>query len=100
MKSQTEKLNDDSYIPYNRPSDAADKHLDVNSFQKEAANATLDLASKGQTGKKEKPRQVKISQIKWGAYSRYSSSLYCSMRYSDQMTIEKMHPTLIYARLR
>ena len=58
MKSQTEKLNDDSYIPYNRPSDAADKHLDVNSFQKEAANATLDLASKGQTGKKEKPRQV------------------------------------------
>ena len=58
MKSQTEKLNDDSYIPYNRPSDAADRHLDVNSFQKEAANATLDLASKGQTGKKEKPRQV------------------------------------------
>ena len=63
MKSQTEKLNDDSYIPYNRPSDAADKHLDVNSFQKEAANATLDLASKGQTGKKEKPRQVKIGRI-------------------------------------
>ena len=60
MKSQTEKLNDDSYIPYNRPSDAADRHLDVNSFQKEAANATLDLASKGQTGKKEKPRQVRI----------------------------------------
>ena len=61
MKSQTEKLNDDSYIPYNRPSDAADRHLDVNSFQKEAANATLDLASKGQTGKKEKPRQVSQS---------------------------------------
>ena len=61
MKSQTEKLSDDSYIPYSRPSDAADRHLDVNSFQKEAANATLDLASKGQMGKKEKPRQVKIS---------------------------------------
>ena len=58
MKSQTEKLNDDSYIPYNRPSDAADRHLEVNSFQKEAANATLDLAAKGQIGKKEKPRQV------------------------------------------
>jgi len=58
MKSQTEKLSDDSYIPYSRPSDAADRHLDVNSFQKEAANATLDLASKGQMGKKEKPRQV------------------------------------------
>ena len=65
MKSQTEKLNDDSYIPYNRPSDAADRHLEVNSFQKEAANATLDLAAKGQIGKKEKPRQVSLYRIKY-----------------------------------
>ena len=58
MKNQTEKLNDEAYIPYSRPQDAADKHLEVNSFQKEAANATLDLASRGQTTKREKPRQV------------------------------------------
>ena len=31
--------------------------------------------------------------VKWGAYPRLYSSLYCFMRISDQMTIEKMHPT-------
>ena len=32
--------------------------------------------------------------VKWGASSRWSSSLYCSMRNSDQMTIGNTHPTL------
>ena len=32
--------------------------------------------------------------IKWGASSRWSSSLFCLMRNSDKMTIGKMHPTL------
>jgi len=59
MRGQTEKINDDSYIPYYRPSDAADKHLEVNSFQTEAASATLDLAKKS-NGAREKPRKVKI----------------------------------------
>ena len=58
MKDQTERLNDDSYIPYTRPSDAADKHLEVNSFQTEAANATLDLAKRSNSGR-EKPKKVK-----------------------------------------
>ena len=31
--------------------------------------------------------------VKWGAYPRLYSSLYCSTRISDQMTIEKMHST-------
>ena len=35
------------------------------------------------------------SAVKWGASSRWSSSLYFPMRYSDEMTIEKMHPTLV-----
>ena len=59
MRGQTEKINDDSYIPYYRPSDAADKHLEVNSFQTEAASATLDLAKKS-NGAREKPRKVKL----------------------------------------
>ena len=32
--------------------------------------------------------------LKWGAASRWSSSLYCPMRNSDEMTIGKTHPTL------
>ena len=35
--------------------------------------------------------------IKWGVSSRVSSSLYCPMRNSDQMTIAKMHSTLCCA---
>ena len=34
--------------------------------------------------------------VKWDASSRRSLSLYCLMRYSDQMTIVKTHPTLWY----
>jgi len=34
--------------------------------------------------------------IKWGASSRWWLSLYCPMQNSDQMTIEKTHPTLEY----
>ena len=34
--------------------------------------------------------------MKWGASSRWSVSLYCSMRNSDEITIGKTHPTLIY----
>ena len=33
--------------------------------------------------------------IKWGAFTRQSSSLYCPMRNSDQFTIGKTHSTLI-----
>ena len=32
--------------------------------------------------------------IKWGVSSRWSSSLYCPMRNSGQMTIGRTHPTL------
>jgi len=39
------------------------------------------------------PRNLPI-MIHWGAYSRWSSSLYCPMWNSDQMTIETTHPTL------
>ena len=35
-----------------------------------------------------------VTIIKWGASSRWSSSLYCPMRNSDQMAIGKTHPTL------
>ena len=34
--------------------------------------------------------------IKWGASSRWSSSLYCPMRDSDEMTIWKMYSTLSF----
>ena len=34
--------------------------------------------------------------LKWGASSRWSSSLYCHKRNSDEMTIGKTHPTLVY----
>ena len=34
------------------------------------------------------------AQIKWGASSRSSSSLYCAMRNSDEMTIRKTRSTL------
>ena len=40
--------------------------------------------------------------IKWGAFSRWSSFLYCPMLHSDQMTIRKTHPlysTLIWGSL-
>ena len=33
--------------------------------------------------------------IKWGASSRLASSPYCPMQNSDEMTIEKTHPTLL-----
>ena len=33
--------------------------------------------------------------IKWGASSLWSSSLFCSMRNLDEMTIVKTHPTLL-----
>ena len=36
----------------------------------------------------------KTGKLKWGASSRWPSSLYCSMRNSDQMTFGKTHPTL------
>ena len=35
-----------------------------------------------------------LTIIKWGASSLWSSTLYCLMRKSDQMTIVKTHPTL------
>ena len=46
----------------------------------------------------------KVSNIiKWGASFRWSSSedssLYCSMQDSDEMTIGRTHPTLIYDNL-
>jgi len=37
-----------------------------------------------------------LSYLKWGAFSRWSSSLYCPMQNSDKMTIGKMQPTLYF----
>ena len=37
-----------------------------------------------------------ICDVKWGASSRWLSSLYCPMRNSDQMTIGKTRSTLVY----
>ena len=37
-----------------------------------------------------------MAKLKWAACSRWSSSLYCPMRNSDQMTIETTHPTLLF----
>ena len=34
----------------------------------------------------------RISWINWGASFRWSSCLFCPMRNSDKLTIEKMHP--------
>ena len=51
MKLHNEKATSEDFVPYSRPSDAADSHLRINSFQ-EAANATLENA--GKTGKGEK----------------------------------------------
>ena len=36
-----------------------------------------------------------ITIIKWGTSSRWSSSIYCPMRNSDDMTIRKTRPTLV-----
>ena len=52
MKLHNEKATSEDFVPYSRPSDAADSHLRINSFQQEAANATLENA--GKTGKGEK----------------------------------------------
>ena len=43
-------------------------------------------------------KSVLVSRIrvKWGASSRWSSCLYCRKRKSDEMTIEKTHPTLFH----
>ena len=38
------------------------------------------------------------NHLKWGAYSRWLSSLYCPMWNSDQMTIGTTHPTLLKDR--
>ena len=38
--------------------------------------------------------------VKWGASFRWSSSLCCSMRNSDEMTTGKMHPTLYFEPLK
>ena len=37
-----------------------------------------------------------LLQIKWGASSQCSSSLYCPMRNSNEMVFEKRHPSLLY----
>ena len=41
-----------------------------------------------------KPSLPRIFFLKWDASSRWSLSLYCPMRNSDEMTIAKTHPTL------
>ena len=41
-----------------------------------------------------KLKKLTSSKIKWGASSRWLSSLYCRMRNLGEMTIRKTHPTL------
>ena len=40
--------------------------------------------------------RTRIRKLKWGASSRWLSSLYCPKRNLDQMAIGKMHPTLVF----
>ena len=42
-----------------------------------------------------KKKKERSDLVKWDASSRWSSSLYCPMRKSDQMTIGKTQPTLV-----
>ena len=56
---------------------------------------TRHLFDAPEKSKKEFSQRKKyVFLIRWGASSRWFSSLYCSMRNSDQMTIPKAHPTL------
>jgi len=45
MEELNNKVKSESYIPYQRPDDAAEKYLEVNSFQKEATDAILEMGN-------------------------------------------------------
>ena len=54
MQEQIEKAKSDTYIPYRPVDDAAEKHLEINAFQKEATDAMMESGSKQQGNKAKK----------------------------------------------
>ena len=60
MMEAIEKVKSEEFIPYRPTDDDAEKHLEVNSFQKEASAAMIDASSK-QQNTQNKGRKVKTS---------------------------------------
>ena len=54
----------------------------------------LDSRPKGEQAEEDYRSGTHLKFVKWGASSQWSPYLYCPMRYSDEMTLGKMHPTL------
>lgn len=63
IESMTEvikRVKSDAYIPYRPQNDDMEKHLEVNSFQKEAADAMLEMSGKKQQG----PKGQRVKNLK------------------------------------